>query len=46
MAELNGKTIEEYANRVLGYVTGSSIGAMIFLGIKSDSIAPWTTRVR
>ncbi len=32
MAELNGKKIEEYANRVLGYVTGSGIGAMIFLG--------------
>ncbi len=32
MAELNGKIIEEYANRVLGYVTGSGIGAMIFLG--------------
>src|SRR5262245_35521681 len=27
-----GKTIEELANRVLGYVTGSGIGAMIFLG--------------
>src|SRR5262245_46577617 len=32
MVELNGKTIEEFANRVLGYVTGSGIGAMIFLG--------------
>src|SRR5260221_247038 len=26
MAELNGKTIEECTNRVLGYVTGSGIG--------------------
>ena len=32
MAELNGEKIEECANRVLGYVTGSSMGAMIFLG--------------
>jgi hypothetical protein len=32
MTELNSKTIEAYANRVLGYVTGSGIGAMIFLG--------------
>jgi hypothetical protein len=32
MAERNGKAVEEYANRVLGYVTGSGIGAMIYLG--------------
>ncbi len=32
MAELNGSIIDEYANRVLGYVAGSGIGAMIVLG--------------
>ena len=32
MTARNGTTIEAYANRVLGYVTGSGIGAMIFLG--------------
>lgn len=50
MTELNSKTIEAYANRVLDYVTGSGIGAMIFLGDQvglyraMDGAGPLTSR--
>ncbi len=32
MTDLNDKTVEAYANHVLEYVAGASVGAMIFLG--------------